>query len=1138
MNVTKEYRFAIVMYGGISLAVYINGVAQELLNLVSSTAKGRRRSAATPSALIRVYQKVAARLSRKEQPKWENHDDICVRFVVDIITGASAGGINGIFLAKALSNDQELGNLRSLWIEQADLGLLLNDKRSVLDLKQKLQPQDPPQALLSGPRLYCELLEAFRRMGADPGPNEHYSDLRELDLFVTATDAWGQVLPLRLFDKFVWERRYKSVFHFRYRDPEAHNGQPCMEQIKEHQARRNDFVLANNEFLAFAARCTSSFPFAFEPIKLNNLKTWLASTGVPGEAQWNEWIRLFFDHPTRPQYNATQWVEPEERVYVDGGCLDNKPFGYVTRTLQERTRDVAVERKLIYVEPSPDHPEMEPVPRNGDGVLAPDAVQNAVRALTVLPLDETIREDLEVLLERNRDIERLHRLIQDVENEILSPGISDGRPEHIRRAQEKWDNGSGVDQTANAAQTWASQGLRSARIDRNDKEATTDLRYRGYSRLKVATVTDDLALLICALADYRRDSHEYFAVRCLIKKYRDLRYSNESKDGHTPAEGPTPAHFLMRFDFSYRLRRLEFVLRRVNRLIVLAAQMGEPVVESEKRALNSLLQTMVPGCPEWPNDWYNEGYKDFHDQLQFMRDHINCALQILRLGIQNLHTPVEKTPEEQQGRSHWSNRDAVATAIANLHISTPVLYQILGSGGDSDHPKEVDFTFDEEQVLERAGEVLSHPGIAEALSALDDTLNNVLHRLFDDAIAEISKAFYIRTQEERISLTRKAAIRLTRYNYDFFDDYDSILYPISYGTNLGEGAPVDVIRVSPDDATSIIDESETHTQKLAGVKLGHFGAFLDQVWRRNDILWGRLDGAERIIESLLLGAMDPAAPKDSKGQFVEIADLIREAHAAIINEELGDTGLADIRRLFIESVIQIGTTKLPDRDAMTATVQQILGQTTGRINTVLQAALQTNHLLDCMKDYRVNPIPNRETTLESAGRAATVLGNMFQDLSFRSDLPSHWTRWLAWGGVALSSLVEISTPRKLTHWFARYWFALAAFISVIMIGLGALVGEPAAQKLGIKFLLITVVAYLIVLILSSFIVSAGKSTFLKSAWKNSRVFLKFAFYVAAGLLLLWVAIMGTHDAVHLIRTGGISGLWISFKNWISEVIRG
>jgi hypothetical protein len=34
VDLRQEIRFAVVMYGGVSLAIYINGVAQELFNLV------------------------------------------------------------------------------------------------------------------------------------------------------------------------------------------------------------------------------------------------------------------------------------------------------------------------------------------------------------------------------------------------------------------------------------------------------------------------------------------------------------------------------------------------------------------------------------------------------------------------------------------------------------------------------------------------------------------------------------------------------------------------------------------------------------------------------------------------------------------------------------------------------------------------------------------------------------------------------------------------------------------------------------------------------------------------------------------------------------------------------------------------
>ncbi|HVV49155.1 MAG TPA: patatin-like phospholipase family protein, partial [Polyangia bacterium] len=119
-----EIRFAIVMYGGVSLAVYMNGIAQELLHMVRATApagdplNGQFRY--RPDDLTgteRVYRELAGKLR--------------ARFVVDIISGTSAGGINGIFLAKALASGQSLDQLQKLWVREGDAGKLLNDKTSL-----------------------------------------------------------------------------------------------------------------------------------------------------------------------------------------------------------------------------------------------------------------------------------------------------------------------------------------------------------------------------------------------------------------------------------------------------------------------------------------------------------------------------------------------------------------------------------------------------------------------------------------------------------------------------------------------------------------------------------------------------------------------------------------------------------------------------------------------------------------------------------------------------------------------------------------------------------------------------------------------------------------------------------------------
>ena len=44
LQLEKELRFALVMYGGVSLAIYINGVAQEFYSLVRATADDGRET--------------------------------------------------------------------------------------------------------------------------------------------------------------------------------------------------------------------------------------------------------------------------------------------------------------------------------------------------------------------------------------------------------------------------------------------------------------------------------------------------------------------------------------------------------------------------------------------------------------------------------------------------------------------------------------------------------------------------------------------------------------------------------------------------------------------------------------------------------------------------------------------------------------------------------------------------------------------------------------------------------------------------------------------------------------------------------------------------------------------------------------
>jgi len=233
--------------------------------------------------------------------------------------------------------------------------------------------------------MYLKLRAAMGAMNGESAPQGPSPWIDELDL-VTTTDIRGSLVTLRLFDKVVHERRHRQVFHFRYVDD-------------GHRVVRNDLAGEHDPFLAFAARCTSSFPFAFEPMTLEALQRLDGTVDDPRLRAWNR----FFSGVPRAELDLPQH---KTRSFGDGGYLDNKPFTHAVKALSTRTASVPMERKLFYIEPSPEHPERE---LRGDGE-PPDAVTNALAALSSIPRYETIREDLEAVLRRNRHIERIDRI--------------------------------------------------------------------------------------------------------------------------------------------------------------------------------------------------------------------------------------------------------------------------------------------------------------------------------------------------------------------------------------------------------------------------------------------------------------------------------------------------------------------------------------------------------------------------------------------------------------------------------------------------------------------------------------------------------------------------------------------------------
>lgn len=842
----QEVRFAIVMYGGASLAIYINGVAQELLRLVRATAPepggagspGRTHlSEGQLRASERVYRRLGRMLSRQGRPAavprapggGEQQPPVRTRFVVDILTGTSAGGINAVFLAKALANDQDMDDLKQLWIKEGDIGALVNDAQSYEQLKFNLG-DDPgePWSLLNSRRMYLKLLEALRGMEARPPCPTGQSPLAdELDLYVTATDMAGRVLQLRLADKVVSEYRHRNVFQFRYRSQRASN------------IIRNDFGPEFNSFLAFAARATSAHQAAFSPVNLDDAARIVTKYELKGELPpTSQELRAFYQDYLLQQCEAGGAPPDAETLaatfsrlwFVDGGTLDNKPFSFVIEQLPLRHADTFVDRKLLYIEPSPEHLKRLKEQKKE----RPRIAGNAVAALTSLPRYETIVEDLTRLLERNRLVERLDRIMRGMEQD-LSYGV---RPKEPRTREQ----------------------LREMIKNKSELQAYVLAKGAGwgsYQRLRVAEVTDDMTTLVARAAGFSEESDEYFSIRHLVREWRDARY-----DPHMEGDKRSQLEFLLDFDLLWVMRRIRFVIKKLDDLACMDKRAQEIA-----RAPHGKDATQV-----WPDGEAEKA--QLGRALNRTREELSAALVNLRGARRRL----------------WAREDSnpFRPAIAALELTSKDLLDILHEPTDADRSKVAEGLLKTELRRQPQGSPLRTR--QDAVQALTEQVKEELRKVVEAARAKCSDALRPGAGEAAGSRDWDAFVRQTLwYFYVYFDEFDQVSYPILYSTGVGEEADViDVFRVSPEDATALIDEtrpvneagqpvtnggSGRSVHKLAGTTLGNFGAFFRDTFRVNDIMWGRLDGAERVIATLL------PAHNDLR------EEMTAQAHRAILVEE-------------------------------------------------------------------------------------------------------------------------------------------------------------------------------------------------------------------------------------------------------------
>ncbi|HXY71477.1 MAG TPA: patatin-like protein [Actinomycetota bacterium] len=756
----RELRVALVCYGGVSLAIYMHGTTKEIHKLVIAS-NGRdlspERNPFPAGTTEGVYWELLRHLERR--------DGIRTRVVVDIVSGTSAGGINGIFLAKALAGNLDQQGLRALWLRQGDIHKLTHPHWLPLPLRFAAWGAKgmftgfrgkPP---LDGDFLLRQAFGALEGMDGRRGdiggtkPATLMPPGHDLRLFVTTTDFHGyQRLAPAYAPIQVPSEWHRHIYAF--------------ERTHLHDA----FGRAYNGALAFAARSTSSFPGAFPPAHLADLDT------LPAKLP-SDYDREFF-----PTYRLAG-RRPEDAWFVDGGVLDNFPFRAAIRAIFGMPASSEVDRRLLYIEPDPGAKKAAAAAGPGE----PGFLATVFGSLSSIPATQPIAGALLDLRDFNHRVDR----VEDV----------------IDQAQQAIEKAVG-----DAGDTVARQEAPTLNGALHEAAARQQSSYAAYVRLKVRSVLDGMASAAAALCDFPAGTDQAAFVTDAIKRWAE---SGPLRD-EIPPDSEEVVDFLKTFDLGYAVRRLTFVLKGLNGLYATADDTPDPPSRAQLDEVKRLLWGMIARITEPTDD--------------------------LRLGS----VPADESVLPVIASLRERVRKVFTLSEIDRCLATP-----------ADTWDGVVETFVEDRTSQ----------IDTVRSALDEYLNKRLDGIGAEMLQRIRDA-----TKDWGDAGRRLVVR-----YEGFPLWDAVLYPMQKVADLGELNRVEVVRMSPDDATLLTPTGN----KLSGVTLHHFGAFFDTDGRANDYVWGRLDGAERLVWLLLHDRTgDPAA--FDRDAYVEYA---RRAFEAVTREE-------------------------------------------------------------------------------------------------------------------------------------------------------------------------------------------------------------------------------------------------------------
>lgn len=868
----REVRIGVTMVGGTSLAIYENGVAQELYQ----AARGR----GTYGLLKKLMKS---------------------HILVDLLSGTSAGGINNIFLAAALATGNDLSVTKETWIARGGIGDLMQDPIN----------KEVTSLFRGNTYYYGVLKEGFDRVYGTPYDEDTdvpSPDLagpigQELDLFVTGTFYEG--MPYTFYDSRnqpIDTKNYHGVFHLKHRPrrtdrsndlPGESHFHPAMPEPKRNAppvrnphdaAASQDYIIRR---LTRIARTTSSLPAVFEP-------------SLVDPDQMGGVIEL-------PRRKQPSYV-------VDGGYLNNRPIDLMLAAIYKRAAAREVVRKLILVEPRPDLPET-PTPDPPQ----PNALENIWFYLRI-PNYQSLKAALEQIKEHNRRVRQVDGVLNQVKRELTLP-MTDDRPgprQHNIWVALRLDLlSSQILGIWTEARTADDDGMRPVDIaaEAQDKRADQETFRRRMDAAHEAVRQEASALraietpfrrlLSEACQDWRRRADEAGDTND-----RDARRKALVAEITAGVPESTDAEFKTRSGFLLDQIDTDFARRKTYRLIY--------------DLTDSLYPPMGPdGKAPTPSraDIYERLKKTYWDPLNSLMGQwyrLRDALDIIDLSLAEVCRAVAGSKAYLDARSAalTAPDPAAAEPTTRMEAAVERLWRVLRdatldlirlpepiapgqpnlledvknedlnallaklTAGDVENPprftqRDLDlfasyFTHRCTQVcgnLPRHQEPVGYG--AEILPDVRDypTIIKSLLGLLDYQAAWAAQAL-LSVYEPVPAVDAMTAnvpgwplawaARATATNTESWieavharaERVDAYLFPIENTTGLKSRDLIDLVRVSPYDEQDEYSAGDPES-KVAGDKLGNLSGFIKRSWRANDILFGRLDAANALVSSIM-----------------------------------------------------------------------------------------------------------------------------------------------------------------------------------------------------------------------------------------------------------------------------------------------